>query len=226
MYPIGISVWRYHKKDTWFRDLVSRAIVYFTGYNFTHVGVYMCGRHYESAVWNVPGKIFPRHGVRVSLGWPDDPIPDFCMVPEREVTDEEIAEISEVLHTFTRKARAYNFLKLIVLMIVWPTRSLWNKLGWIPFNAEWYGEVCSGFVDEVFREAGWDLFPGEHEGYTVPGQFAKIRGWKRVELSDVHPITAPPWIIATESSHHPLFSHLLLLFLLLRSKEYLNRLWM
>lgn len=187
-YPVAIPVWKYHKKENWFRDLVSRAIVYFTGYEYTHVGVFFLDHLYESTMWqDEKGKL--KSGIRVTKGWPvGEWRPDFCMVPWRQkVGPEEVAKIGNVLEQYVTAGRPYNVFKLIALSIVWPTRWLWKKLGWVPFDYEVFGEVCSGFVDEVMKKARWDLFPDEWEGYTVPGQFTKIHGWQRVATGEVWP---------------------------------------
>ncbi len=185
MHLLAISVWRYHKKKNWFRDLISKSIVYFTGYEYTHVGIYLAGRHYDSNIWEGrDGKL--RTGIRLVTGWPEDG-PDFCMVPQGKIDEAMLLRVHDQLHRYHIGGRPYNVFKLIVLAFVWPTRWIWRKLGWVPFNSEVFGEVCSGFVDEVFRASHWDLFPEEYEGYTVPGQFTKIEGWKRVETKDVFP---------------------------------------
>lgn len=185
-YPLAIPVWRYHRLDNKFRDFVARSIVYFTGYPYTHVGLFLNGKLYDSTLWEEDGKLVS--GVRVTVGWPEEK-PDFCMVPvHMEPTQLTLESIQRVLNLYVNYARPYNFLKLVALALVWPTRWVWRKLGWVPFDHEIYGEVCSGFVDEVIRRAGWDLFPNEHEGYTVPGQFIRIRGWSSVPTEDVYPV--------------------------------------
>lgn len=173
---LEIPVWKYHKSGDWFRDLLPRCIVYFTGYEHVHVGIFFQGRLYESTVWrNRQGKL--RTGIRVR---PRGAVkPDLCMVPWRlELTDERMRKVGEVLNQYVESDRPYNVLKLVVLAFVWPTRWFWKKIRWVPFNHEVFGEVCSGFVDEVMFKARWDLFPEEWEGYTVPGQFLYMPGWR------------------------------------------------
>jgi hypothetical protein len=183
---LAIPVWRYHKQDDWFRDLVSRCIVYFTGYDYTHVGIYFEGKLYESTVWkNEKGKLCS--GIRITVkGDPTVPSPDICMVPWRlEITPERLDRLGQTLARYVAAGRPYNVFKMLVLAFVWPTRWFWKKIKWVPFNHEVFGEVCSGFVDEVMYKSRWDLFPEEWEGYTVPGQFLRIPGWRADSCSDI-----------------------------------------
>lgn len=176
---LSIPVWRYHKQDNWFRDLVSRSIVYFTGYKYVHVGIYFYGKLYESTVWtDENGKL--RSGIRITVqGDPSVTPPSFCMVPWRlELTEDRMKRIEKILNEYVEESRPYNVFKLVVLALVWPTRWFWKKIKWVPFNHDVFGEVCSGFVDEVMYKARWDLFPEEWEGYTVPGQFVYMPGWR------------------------------------------------
>jgi len=183
---LAIPVWRYHKQADWFWDSVSRAIVYFTGMEYVHVGIYYMNRLYESTVWrNSAGKL--RTGIRVTeKGDKRVTPPDLCMVPwSFELTKERMDRIGCVLSQYVESDRSYNILKLLVLAIVWPTRWIWKKLKWVPFNHEVFGEVCSGFVDEVMLKSQWDLFPDAWEGYTVPGKFVNIPGWRVDSCSNV-----------------------------------------
>jgi hypothetical protein len=179
MEPLAIAVWRYHKKEDWARDFVSRAIVFFTGMPYTHVALVFEGAVYESTVWkNEKGNL--ESGIRITYGrFPSDvPEPDICMVPWRlETTPERMDRIKRELEKVVPLPRPYNILKLVVLALIWPTRRFWKWIKWVPFNHEAWGEVCSGFVDEIMKDSKWDLFPDEWEGYTVPGQFIDIPGW-------------------------------------------------
>lgn len=177
---LAIPVWGYEKHPHWFRDLVSRCIVYFTGYPYTHVGIHFMGNLYESTMWtDEKGRL--RSGIRVTkIGDPDVRPPDFCMVPWRvELAKERMDRIRDALDRHVDGGRPYNVFKLVVLAVVWPTRWFWKRIRWVPFHHEVFGTVCSTFVDRVMFEARWDLFPEEWESYTVPGQFVNIAGWRR-----------------------------------------------
>ena len=183
---LAIPVWRYHKQNDWFRDLVARCIVYFTGFDATHVGLYFQGKLYESTIWrNAAGKL--RTGIRITEKrdlsiYP----PDLCLVPWRlEITQERIDRIAATLEQYVAADRPYNIFKLVILSVVWPTRWVWKRIKWVPFDRDAFGEVCSGFVDEVMMKSRWDLFPDEWEGYSVPGQFLSIPGWRMERCGSV-----------------------------------------
>lgn len=173
---ISIPVWAYSKRDNFFHDILGKAIVYFTGYPYTHVGIYYGGKLYESTVW-VDEKKRLRSGIRVTtMGDPSVSPPTFCMVP-LVMPVHFLKRVGEELARFEAANKPYNVFKLFALAIVWPTRWFWKKIRWVPFRDDIFGSVCSTFVDTVMYRARWDLFPDEWESYTVPGQFASIPGW-------------------------------------------------
>jgi len=182
---VKILLWKYHKHDDWFRDLVARAIVYFTGYDYTHVAVQLLANTYDSTVWrDKKGKL--RSGIRVTSGLPDDPLPYIALVPRSEIIPTDIIpRMGDTIRCYLKADRPYNIFKLLVLAVVWPTRWFWKKINWVPFDHEVFGEVCSVFIDEVFYKSRWDLFPEDREGYTVPGQFLRLlnRDW---EMEDIY----------------------------------------
>jgi len=174
---LSIPVWRYEKRDNFFMDLLGKAIVYFTGYEYTHVGIYYGDKLYESTMW-IDEKKRLRSGIRVTLmGDPQVRPPSFCMVP-MTCPVYRMKRIGEVLEKYVAEGKPYNVLKLFILAIVWPTRAFWKAIRWVPFRDEIFGSVCSTFVDKVMYEARWDLFPDEWESYTVPGQFVNLPMWK------------------------------------------------
>lgn len=174
---ISIPVWSYRKNDNIFLDLLGKAIVYFTGYPYTHVGIYYGGNLYESTMWLDDDKKI-RSGIRVTkMGDPKVSPPSFCMVPI-SMPHSLMVRVGEVLKSYVEENRPYNVLKLFALALVWPTRWFWKKIRWVPFHEDVFGCVCSTFVDRVMYKAKWDLFPDDWESYTVPGQFATMPGWR------------------------------------------------
>jgi len=160
-----IVMWRYHKSTKWYRTLVSKAIVFFTKSPYTHVGIYYDGYLYESTVMN------NQNGTMVTEFVPEKNDRLTYMRFKKPLTSDQLSKLYETLWIKVVVAQPYNFLKLFVLMLVYPTKKFWNKIGWVPFQSEFFGNVCSVFVDSVFKTVGIDLLPGQNEEYTAPGDF-------------------------------------------------------
>lgn len=173
---IRVLLWRYEKKPNWFRDFVSRCIVYFTKSDVTHVAIYVNDYVYESTGWTDRAGKF-KHGARKTLwvNWlksdPDEnTMPDVYLYP-LDITDQQLTYIQQWCEKTVTSKMKYNFLKLVGFIFIYGTRAFWEWLGWVPFSHELLGEVCSTYVDEAFMSAGYDLFPGRGDETTVPGDF-------------------------------------------------------
>ena len=162
-----IELYAYHKSGKFFADLLGKAICFFTGSSFVHAALYFNGAMWESGVWTEGKKLF--HGAKMTTGQRRG---DMELRMKRALTNLENEKLTIWLVSQVRERMPYNFLKLLVLMIVYPTRWLWKWLKYVPFQADFWGEVCSEFVDKAFKEgAGIDLLPNRLEDYTVPGDF-------------------------------------------------------
>jgi hypothetical protein len=181
---IKIALWPYEKKENKFRDFVSRCIVFFTGKEFTHVGWWIDGYIYDSSVWEYGGKTF--HGARKTeySKWPEDEAkPKVWVEPVKPLSDHTIQLIKMWCEESLGDEMPYNFLSLVTFAIVAPFRWFWNWIGWVPFSAELFGEVCSTYVDDSAYECGFDIFPDMKEDLAVPGDF--------LETSTLKPTSAP-----------------------------------
>jgi len=152
-------------------DLVGRAIEFFTGSPYTHVALFLNGCTYDATVWTPQGKWWPHSGVRKTVGT----LPGYSTLlqPKVPIKHDEMIAMVAVAEDEIKNHVPYNVLKLLVLAIVYPTRKFWTWINWVPFQAEFFGEVCSEFVDEEYSTAGRDLFPGRTEEDTVPGDYMK-----------------------------------------------------
>jgi len=168
MKTVNILLWKYNKQKLWYRDITGKCIVFFTGHKIVHAALsFEDGTKYESTIWKVNGKY--TGGARKStVGTSHD-----ITIPI-DVTDAQEKKMREYLDYTVKIRMPYNFLKLVALAIVYPTRWFWNCIKWVPFNAELFGRVCSVYVDKAFKSAGVDLFKNELEGFTVPGDFLKL----------------------------------------------------
>jgi hypothetical protein len=154
-------------------DLVSKAIMYFTNSPYTHVAVYVGGWTFDSTIWN-GGKWWQlwkwRSGIRKTWGTLGGA--SRVRVPKKPLTQMDAGRLLIMADAMESYHFPYNIPKLLILALVYPTRWFWEKINWVPFQADVFGEVCSEFVDEVFKSAGMDLFPNKTEQDTVPGDFA------------------------------------------------------
>jgi hypothetical protein len=163
-----IFLWKRSNKKF---DIVGRAIEYFTGSPYTHVAVFLRGSTFESTIWTPKGEFWPKSGIKQTGGF----VHGYCvkLKPVKSLTSTEVDKMLLFSKMQMDNRRPYNILKLVVLALVYPTRWFWNKINWVPFQADFFGEVCSTFVDQVYKAAKRDLFPERGEEATVPGDFVK-----------------------------------------------------
>lgn len=66
----------------------------------------------------------------------------------------------------------YNVGLLLSLAFFYPTRNVWDKLGWMPFEKS-AKEVCSTFVAELFKAwpVNLDILPGVETNLIAPGDY-------------------------------------------------------
>jgi hypothetical protein len=162
----AIFLWEHDKKKF---NLADRAITFFTGSPYVHVAVYLDGYTYDSGiVW----KPF-YSGIRKWQSYPTGNLLIKTLLPKIPLATLEMVKMKMFAENSIKRHFPYNILKLLVLAIVYPTRKFWTWINWVPFQADFFGEVCSEFIDEVYTAGGRDLFPGRSEQATVPGDFAK-----------------------------------------------------
>lgn len=71
--------------------------------------------------------------------------------------------------------KPYNIFKLLILAYIYPKKIYWNNRNWLPFDKEFFGEVCSVFVDNVYLDLGIDILPGLRKGITAPVDLLKSK---------------------------------------------------
>lgn len=169
MKTVNILLWKYKPQKLWYRNIVGKCITFFTGYNVTHAAIgFSDGTKYESTVWKVDKCKYRGGAKKSTVGTSHD-----IMIPVR-VTEVQENIMIVYLQGTVNKEMPYNFFKLVILAIVYPTRWFWNLIKWVPFDAELFGKVCSVYVDGAFKRAGKDLIKHEFEGFTVPGDFLQL----------------------------------------------------
>lgn len=147
----------------WLNRFVAKAIEYFTGQPYAHVLIILNNTVYESTVGGAQKKEYKEDEYKGKYS--------VYLDPKRDLTEKEIDQMVSYADTTIKENWPYNYLKLFTLAIVYPTRKFWNKLGWVPFQRDWFGTVCSVYVDQIYKSAGIDLLPEKNEEYTSPGDF-------------------------------------------------------
>ena len=144
-------------------DRVIKVIQFITQSRYYHVVLYLNGWYWESTVWFEGKKML--HGMKRSKSlWHYDT----ALEPVQDLTDNEVKIMELHLMRELKKKRPYNVLKLIALIIVYPTRWIWRALGWVPFSNNVFGYVCSVFVDEAYMHIQRDILPDDYHEYTAP----------------------------------------------------------
>lgn len=146
--------------DFWaniFGDLVE----FFTGQPYVHVEVWCDGNRYGS----VSG------GPRKSSSVPSRSGHVF-LEPKEELSERQVQKMKQYLESKIGST-GYNVFKLVVLALVYPTRWFWKWIGWVPFQWDVFGVICSVYVDEAFIAAGIDVLPRGYEEYSTPGDFLR-----------------------------------------------------
>jgi len=167
-----VLLYKYKKSDSFFWNIIGKSIVFFTGYPYTHVALYINGRTYDYTVWK-EGKKW-KTGARMTQGLLKA---SEYYEPKRNLTDEEAFGIE--FYCKELQKYPYNVLKLLSLAIVYPLRSIFRMFKWVPFDHVMFGDVCSVLPDEAYKFAGIDIFPGDFEGYTVPGMYTECDFFER-----------------------------------------------
>lgn len=181
-----VGLWKYKREryKTWYERFVGLAIVFFTGKDFVHAVIYFDGKTYESTVWK-EGKEW-KNGIRVTDGILNA---DEFLTPKRSLTVEETVAMRAFLNWVQWINYKYNFLKLLALSLVYPTRWFWNLIGWVPFSNQVFGGVCSEFIDEVYDFITWDIIPNQNKEYTCPGDIWESESFNHgaiLDISEIH----------------------------------------
>jgi hypothetical protein len=169
-----ILLYKYKKGDNLLFNIAGKGIVFFTGYPYTHIALYVNGKTYDYAVWKEGKKL--KNGVRVTDGLLRA---DEYYEPTFNLTKEDSYAMAKYCGLLGQYP--YSFLKLFSLAIVYPFRKIFKLLKWVPFDNIMFGDVCSVLPDEAYGFVGYDIFPDGRSGYTVPGMYTECNYFTKVE---------------------------------------------
>ena len=146
-----------------FVQFVNKCICFFTGSEYWHTAIELGEYKYESG--------HPYGAEKTRMKTVAD---EYTDVHSIEISDISFNAMKEYAELKLKQNLRYNHYKLLVLAICYPTRWLWNKLKWVPFQNNFFGMVCSVFVREILLAGGIDFIP-HYKELTAPGDFIKYR---------------------------------------------------
>lgn len=150
--------------------IVEKCIQFFTGSSYTHVKLYFRGLCYHSYAYYNPQTKRVMHGFAATSNVSGS----LKIEPVRDMTRGDCAMLHDYIARELLQAEPYNFIKLVTLAVIYPTRWFWRLIGRVPFSSELLGRVCSTRVDEMVSVYMGDLFPDDLQGYSVPGDYPKL----------------------------------------------------
>jgi len=151
-----------NKEEKGFGAFVNKCIGFFTKSNAWHTSIILGGMRYESGHPYGVGKTerIPKH--------------IFVDTFDIEVTEDQLKKMIAYAELKLKQNLRYNHYKLIILAFFYPTRKIWSKIKWVPFQHDFFGQVCSVFVREILLAGDVDLFPGLYKELTAPADFANL----------------------------------------------------
>ena len=159
-----VTIMNHYINDTekGFGAFVNKCIGFFTKSEAWHTSIILGDTRYESG---------HPYGASKSLTIPDHKYVDTYDI---FVTDAQFADMVKYAELKLKQNLRYNHYKLLILAICYPTRWLWNRVRFVPFQHDYFGQVCSVFVREILLAGRIDLFPGLYKELTAPADFAKL----------------------------------------------------
>jgi len=153
-----------NKEKKGFSAFVNKCIGFFTRSNAWHTSIILGDMRYESG--------HPRGASKTRTIPKHSHVDTFSFDVAQEQFEAMVAHAEKTLTDNLR----YNYHKLFVLALCWPTRWIWNKLKWVPFSHNYFGEVCSVYVREILLAGDIDFFPKVYKELTPPKLFAEYMG--------------------------------------------------
>lgn len=144
-----------------------RIVAFFTGMSQYHAMIYFSGETY-----GMGGKgVVVKDGISGhSEAWE----------PDIGLTQREAFHMAAFLWWTAKYQQGrwhYNVAKFIALAFVYPTKRIWNRLGWVPFQADFYGEHCATYVAYAWRAGRGLINPDVYIDLIVPGDLAGLPGF-------------------------------------------------
>lgn len=169
----SILLYKYNPQS-WLEKIVQKAICRVTDSKWVHCAIYLKKTVFESTVWWKGLRFYS--GIKISSGAAEQASrimqADKILAPVKKYTEQQIIKMQNSIYEDINYRKPYNILKLISLAYIYPRREDWNNK-WLPFDREFFGEVCSTFVDNLAWEVGVDLLKEYRQGVVAPCDFLK-----------------------------------------------------
>jgi hypothetical protein len=174
----GVIFLQHNRKwSKWYQNLVTWLITKMPVKGpFIHTQEYLRGFVYEYTI-NGDGKA--RKRLRSSGAGTDNiAAGDLVRKPKVPLTEEQVDKKIAWWEKQIKNGYKYGTPKLLIQLVLGlflrPFAVLiYRWFGWeLMKSNKFWGEHCSGAVDESNKEAGWDTFPGHSEQYSTPSAFA------------------------------------------------------
>lgn len=157
-----------------FNEAIKWLIETIDGSIYGHTALYLGGKFWEYGIFVT--------NTKVKQGFYEYHLKGDVYEPKKDLTEEEVKKALK----FVKKGFKYNIVKYILMMFIYPTRWIWKKLKWVPFNNS-ASYICSEAIDRLYKYLGYDIIPNELEGYTSPGDLTKSGFFKFVGTIDTFP---------------------------------------
>jgi hypothetical protein len=163
------------KWPKWYENVITWLITKMTVKGpYIHTQIYLRGWVYE---YTIGGKSIARKTKYPGAATMSKEHGDLVREPVFDLTEKQIDLMVEWWEKQVGNKYKYATVKLLIQLALGWMRPLfvWLYQHWgievMKDNSKW-GEHCSGAVDESFKAAGIDIFPGQSEQYTTPSAFA------------------------------------------------------
>ena len=160
-----IKILSYKIKPSQFNKLtrfVNRCICFFTRSEYWHTSIVIGNIKYESGHPN---------GVKKSVYYHD--YSKYIDVDTYQATEYQANKMIDYAEKALKDNIRYNHYKLIVLALCYPTRFIWDRIKWVPFQNNYFGMVCSVFVREILLAGNIDFMPDRYKELTAPADFRR-----------------------------------------------------
>lgn len=157
-----VLLYRNGKQDKWYQQLICDWIEFASGSEYIHAVVILNGFKYET---RHPGgfrkTIYSGCSKNTAIGRPKNILGAVDVAGKVSFWEDKI-----------RKKLPYNYIKLFTALLLFKTKPIWEKLGWVPFqDINKFGDFCFAAVDESYKFVGIDIMPGQIEQISTGKHF-------------------------------------------------------